>query len=100
MAKYLMGTLLAGFVAVMGFALTASPVEAADGCKRTKFDTELVKKACTDGGQKAAKKVMKDWVKTARKKQSDLDCKSCHKSLSPNYDLKPDGLELFKKLSK
>ena len=65
---------------------------------RTKFDTSLVKKACAKGGQKAAKDAMKKFLKTAKTKQADITCNTCHTKLAPNYELKADGLQRFKTL--
>lgn len=73
-------------------ALGGSP-----SCARTKFDTELVKKAC-EGGQSKAKKAMKAWVKDAKKRKAGLECSSCHEKMAPKYPLKPDGLKLFQEL--
>jgi hypothetical protein len=74
-------------------------VEPAKGaCRRTEFDTKLVADACASGGQAAAKAAMKKWVRTAKKQESKLECKSCHEKLSPDYPLKDDALEHFKRL--
>lgn len=67
-------------------------------CKRTDFKTAMVRKACEAGGQKQAKKVMKAFVKKAKKKDSKINCKSCHSSLKSDYKLKADGLKLYQKL--
>lgn len=69
-------------------------VEAADACHTKTFQTESIKKACTDGGQKAAKDVMKAFMKEKKLKS----CNLCHKKLAPKYELKDDGLEQYKKL--
>ena len=63
-------------------------------CVTKEFKTELVKKACTDGGQKKAKEEMKAWNKAKKIKS----CNQCHSKLAPNYELKKDGLEQYKKL--
>ncbi len=71
-------------------------------CKRTKFDTELVKKACAEGGQPAAKAAMKAFVKKAKSAPGgdpDLTCDSCHDDLAPDYPLSKGALDKFKKLS-
>lgn len=67
-------------------------------CARTSFQTELVKQACAKGGQKSAKKAMKDWVKDAKKKKAGLECATCHSDMAPGYELKPEGLKLFQEL--
>lgn len=55
--------------------------------------TTLLKNACQQGGQKAAKDAMKAFMKDKKIK----DCKQCHTKLAPSYELKADGLEQFKK---
>ncbi len=81
-------------------AVTLSPTQAlaGKGCQRTTFDTKLVADACKKGGQAEAKKVMKTWLKAAKKKEAKLECKSCHSKLAPSYALKPDGVQRFKDL--
>jgi hypothetical protein len=85
---------IATLVATLSLA-TFSPtdVDAADACKHTEFKTEMVKDACTKGGQKEAKAVMKTFMKDKKIKS----CNACHSKLAPNYELKADGLEQFKK---
>ncbi|MFN0248411.1 MAG: hypothetical protein ACKV2T_16080 [Kofleriaceae bacterium] len=70
-----------------------SPLHAADACARKDFKTTLIKEACQKGGQTAAKDAMKAFMKKAKLK----DCKACHTKLAPGYELKPDGLDKFKK---
>ncbi len=87
-------------------AVDAAPAPAAidagaDGpkpCHRTTFDTKLVEAACAKGGQGAAKAAMKKFLKEAKKTEADLECKSCHTKLAPEYPLKDDALEHFQKL--
>jgi len=71
--------------------------EDAPACHRTEFDTEMVKKACAEGGQFAAKRAMKHFVRAAKKTLSvgNVDCKTCHTGLAPEYALKDDGLTRF-----
>lgn len=69
-------------------------VDAAEACHHKKLETELVKKACADGGQAKAKEVMKAW----NKEKGIKSCNQCHSKLAPTYDLKADGLEQYKKL--
>jgi len=94
---------LAAGLALVVFGLGFSPgVQTAEAwwgrdCNRKEFKTELVKDACAKGGQSAAKKAMKKFVKAAKKQDSDVNCKSCHKNLTPKYETKKDALELFKK---
>jgi hypothetical protein len=63
-------------------------------CVHTDFKTELVKQACTKGGQKEAKDAMKKFMKDNKIKS----CNQCHAKLAPQYELKKDGLEQFMKL--
>ena len=77
------------------FAKMSSPTaQTAPACVTKAFKTEMVKEACTKGGQKQAKEVMKAWNKEKKIKS----CNQCHTKLAPNYELKKDGLEQFKKL--
>jgi len=87
-------------ISLAALGLTAAPTvaQAGDDCHRTEFKTKLVKAACKKGGQAEAKKVMKAFLKDAKKQNSKLNCQSCHAKLSPSYDLKSDALETFKSL--
>lgn len=77
------------------FANLSSPdAQTAPSCVTKEFKTELVKKACAEGGQKKAKEVMKAWNKEKKIKS----CNKCHSKLAPNYELKKDGLDEYKKL--
>lgn len=84
---------LAGALAFATYSSTTT-ADAADKCQRSDFKTEMVKKACESGGQKAAKDAMKVWMKAKKIKS----CNQCHTKLAPTYELKADGLEQFKKL--
>ena len=86
----------AGMIA--GVTMTSSEALAGKSCNRTTFETKLVGDACKKGGQAAAKKAMKAFLKKAKKKESALECKSCHEKLAPKYELKTDGLDHFKHL--
>ena len=85
-------------IGALAFATFSSPANADDAaagpCVRTEFKTELVKQACTKGGQKEAKEVMKKFMKDNKIKS----CNECHTKLAPNYENKPDALEKFQKL--
>lgn len=85
-------TLLSLVLFALLFAIRAA--DATDACRTTAFKTELVKNACTTGGQKAAKDAMKKF----NKDQKIKSCNSCHAKLAPSYELKADGLDQFKKL--
>ncbi|WP_437817208.1 hypothetical protein [Sorangium sp. So ce1078] len=82
------------------FSLAAAPQEssAGDPCVRKEFKTRLVRDACQKGGQAEAKKTMKKFFMTAKEKAPEVTaCKSCHATLSPDYKLTSNALELFKK---
>ena len=83
-------------VGALTFAGLSSPSAdtPAPACVTKEFKTDLVKDACTKGGQKAAKDAMKAWNKEKKIKS----CNQCHAKLAPNYELKKDGLDQFKKL--
>ena len=49
-----------------------------DKCTTTDFKTAKVKKACADGGRKAAKELMKSAVKKAKEGGKDVKCTTCH----------------------
>jgi hypothetical protein len=92
--------LLALAVASAAVFSLAAPQESSadDACVRKEFKTKMVKDACTKAGQPEAKKVMKMFLATAKSKVAEVkDCASCHATLSPDYKLKPNALELFQK---
>jgi len=99
MAKLGLFALALGFAGTLA-AVSFAPTEAiaAKACVRTKFDTKLVADACKKGGQAEAKKAMKQFLKTAKKQEATIDCKSCHQKLAPNYELKKNAIDHFKKL--
>ncbi|CAN5804929.1 hypothetical protein BH11MYX3_BH11MYX3_04000 [soil metagenome] len=78
----------------LAFATLTPSADAQDACVRNDYKTEMVRDACKLGGQKAAKDAMKKFNKDNNIKS----CNQCHSKLAPSYDLKPDGLEQFKKL--
>jgi NAD-dependent SIR2 family protein deacetylase len=85
---------ITAIIGALTFATLSSPADA-DGtaCVHTEFKTELVKQACTKGGQKDAKDAMKAFMKEKKIKS----CNQCHSKLAPKYELKADGLEQFQK---
>ena len=85
-------------ILLFGGAVVDQSAHGADACKRKTFDTKLVADACANGGVAKAKDVMKKWVKEVKSKQAGLECATCHSKMAPTYDLKPDGLETYKKL--
>ena len=89
---------LLSIATVVGIASTPTVNAEDTACVQKKFDTALAKDACAKGGQKAAKDAMKAFMKDAKKSEADITCNSCHTKLAPNYELKKDALEHFKKL--
>ena len=94
MAKFGIFVSITTFLVTIGIAtLSSTDAHAVTPCVTKDFKTELAKKACAKGGQPAAKDAMKKFMKEAKIKS----CKACHTKLAPNYELKSDGLEQFKK---
>lgn len=87
-------TLSSVVVIAVAISFASTRADATDACRTTEFKTELVKNACKQGGQKAAKDVMKKWNKEKKIKS----CNQCHTKLAPSYELKADGLAQYKKL--
>src|SRR5690242_5271261 len=88
-----------GIVGLIGAsALSGDEALAGKACSRTTFKTELIKGACQKGGQAAAKTAMQNFLKTAKKTESGLECKGCHKSLGPDYPTKDDAVDHFHRL--
>ena len=79
-------------------ATEAKPAPAADpnACTTQKFQVPAVKKACAEGGRKAAKALMKQAVKKAKAAGQKVNCKSCHTSLK-TFELKPNAVADLKK---
>lgn len=96
MAK--LGILASVFTILSAFAVAALPTSSASAdtpkaCKTTDFKTALVKEACEKGGQPAAKDAMKKFMKSAKIKS----CKQCHTDMAPDYPLKSNAVDQFKK---
>jgi len=85
---------LAAIVGTLTFVSMSSSDAGDKPCVHKDYKTEMVREACTKGGQKAAKKVMQDF----NKKNKIKSCNQCHSKLAPKYDLKKDAYEQFKKL--
>ena len=94
LAAILFGAAIAGVS--LGAHADEKP-EAAKPCTTKKFATPQVEKACKEGGQPAAKKMMKALVKKAKAKGEKIKCKSCHKNIK-DYALTDDGVDLLKKM--
>lgn len=94
MAKIGLFVTLSAMISALTFAtMREGSAEAGGNCVRKDFKTEMVKAACAKGGQTEAKDVMKKFQKDHKIKS----CNDCHSKLAPNYELKADGLEQFKK---
>jgi hypothetical protein len=96
MAKLGLFATLAAIVGTLTFA-SMSTSDADDkkaACVTKDFKTEMVKKACEEGGQENAKKVMQAW----NKEKGIKSCNDCHTKLAPKYEQKKDALDRFKKL--
>jgi len=97
MKKFALLTLATAAAGFLALTLVSQDAQAAGGaCVHQEFKTTMVKDACTKGGQAEAKKIMKKFLSTAKAKAPEIkDCKSCHTSLTPDYKLTPNSLELF-----
>jgi hypothetical protein len=99
MVKVALASLVAAALSTLTIVTFApSNVDAASACKTRKFETTLVAEACQKAGQAEAKKVMKDWMRVAKKQRKDLACATCHSKVGGAYPLKPVGLKLYKEL--
>jgi NAD-dependent SIR2 family protein deacetylase len=82
---------IAGVLTLATFTASADDAPAPTPCVHTEFKTDLVKQACTKGGQLEAKNAMKAFMKEKKIKS----CNQCHAKLAPKYELKKDGLDQF-----
>lgn len=95
MAKFSILASITTILVTLGIAkLSANDALAVNPCVTKEFKTELARDACAKGGQPAAKDAMKAFMKEAKLKS----CNACHSKLAPNYELKADALDQFKKL--
>jgi hypothetical protein len=89
-------TILASIVTLISL-LGMAPGATSDGqqtpCFTRDFKTELVREACSKGGQAEAKDAMKAFMKNAKIKT----CNQCHVKLAPKYERKPDAVDQFVK---
>lgn len=94
MAKLSILAFITTIIVTLGLAqLSSNDALATNPCVTKDFKTELARDACAKGGQPAAKDAMKKFMKQAKLKS----CNACHSKLAPNYELKADALEQFKK---
>ena len=79
-------------------ALVLSFTAYAVDCRATRFETKLVREACASGGQKEAREAMKKFQRRAREIRDDLECRTCHRALAPDFPLEKDALKRFRDL--
>jgi hypothetical protein len=77
--------------AASAVAPPATEAPAADACATKNFHYSQVGAACSSGGRKAAKDVMKGVVKKAKAAGTDLKCTSCHVDVS-GFQLKGNAV--------
>lgn len=90
-------------LAIAALALPHEAAASSKPCHHKELKTQMIKEACAKGGQRAAKKAMKAFVKKAKKAKGgdpDLACDSCHKKLGGDYPIKDDALKHLQKLLK
>ncbi|MCY0989232.1 hypothetical protein OV203_18990 [Nannocystis sp. ILAH1] len=96
MKKFAFLALAAATACLLSLTSMSQDAQAGDACVRKEFKTQLIKDACTKGGQDEAKKVMKKFLAKAKAKNPAIkDCKSCHTTLSPDFKLTNDALMQF-----
>jgi hypothetical protein len=90
--------LFASFALVGTIAGTAQaqPEPAPKPCTTKKFEFSEVEKACSEGGQPAAKAMMKKAVKKAKATGEAMNCKSCHKD-TKKFELKEGAADELRK---
>ena len=66
-------------------------------CTATKFETKEVQAACEQGGQKAAKDLMKKVVAHSKEAGKPVKCKGCHENMK-TYEFTAKALTEFKGL--
>ena len=82
----------------LAVALVAGQASAKDEkCTVATKGDSPVAKACANGGRDAAKKLMKDAVKTAAANGTKFKCEDCHKDLE-TFELTKNARDDFAKL--
>lgn len=96
---------IAALLVLAGAVATTASTHAPAGppCVTKDFQTEMVKAACAAGGQDEAKKQMTLFVSKHADKGQKLTkklftCNACHSTIDPNFDRKPEALDLYRKL--
>lgn len=98
MAKLGFVTLIATFIGTLALVGLTPEASAGKPCAHANLESKMMKDACKKGGQTEAKKVMKTFLKEAKKTNADLTCQSCHSKVGGDYPLKPGGMQKFKDL--
>jgi hypothetical protein len=99
MAKLGFVTLIAAFVSTLAIVgITSRDATAGKPCAHAKLESKMLQDACKKNGQDEAKKVMKAFLKEAKKKKPDVTCNSCHSKVGGDYPLKKDAWKLFGEL--
>ena len=84
-----------------GLAGLSSPVHAGDEpnkpCLATKFETTQVGQACKEGGQKAAKALMKKVSDFTKAEGKEVKCKGCHTDMK-TYSSTPETVTDLKRI--
>jgi hypothetical protein len=73
--------------------IVASPAANPDACHATTFHTQMIGQVCT--GPNASQLAAKEAMKAFQKDHHITSCNECHSKLSPNYELKDDGLDTY-----
>jgi hypothetical protein len=80
-------------VGALTLATFSSSASADKPCVTKDPKTEMVREGCKKGQD-----AVKDAMKKFNKDKGIKSCNKCHKKLAPNYELKDDALDEFKKL--
>ena len=78
--------------------MNAQDAPAPKPCVRTSFKSKALADKCKTGGQKAAKKYMKALTKKGKALGKVKNCKTCHTTLSPKFELTDSGLKLLQEI--
>jgi hypothetical protein len=87
--------LLAALTLGAGAAFAQDEGDDTGACTTKDFKYPAVKKACADGGRKAAKALMKEATKKAKADGKDWKCKHCHENMK-DYKLTADAVKDLK----
>ena len=82
----------------LALAFSAGSSLAGDACTIATKGDSAPAKACAKGGRDAAKKTMKEMVKTAGANGTKFTCENCHKDLE-KFELTSNARDDFSKLA-